>query len=290
MMAAVPAQEVVDPVFLYYLLIEAKLFQFAGGSALPFLRQSDLNEIEVKVPALPEQRRIAGVLTAIDHKAAHARETGNRCRQVCSQLFEQSFGHGWAAAFHAGRSPRGGNWGTLADIAALRYGKALKASERRGGHVSVVGSSGVVGQHDEAVTQGPAVVVGRKGTAGSVLWIGDPVWPIDTTFYATPTEGISLEYVYYALRAADLPHLTSDSAVPGLNRDAALDRAVVVPKSDDATSFTSAARPLLSLATTCDREAARLSDIRDALIPKLVSGRLRVAEDYLADAEEPVAV
>lgn len=287
MMAAIGDPTVVDPGFLLYLLIEAKLFRFAGGSALPFLRQSDLYEVEVLLPSLPEQRRIRGVLGALDEKVRHSQAMAARCRQICVLLFEHTFGHAWPAAFHSGRTPSGGEWGVVADLASLKYGKALTAADRRGGDVRVVGSSGVVGRHDVALAEGPAVVVGRKGTAGSVLWIDDSIWPIDTTFFATPVEGIGLEYMYYALRAADLPSLTADSAVPGLNRDAAMQQAVVIPECVSAEAFADATRPLHALAAACDRQADRVTAIRDALLPKLISGKARVSHAYLADLDEP---
>lgn len=86
----------------------------------------------------------------------------------------------------------------LGDFVELAYGRALPAAARHGGHVPVFGSAGVIGWHDEALVEGPGVVVGRKGNVGSVHWSDVSFWPIDTTFFVRTDE--SLLYVYYLLQ------------------------------------------------------------------------------------------
>ena len=108
----------------------------------------------------------------------------------------------------------------LGDIVSLKYGKALKQGDRRGGPVAVVGSSGVVGFHDQALSSGPAIVVGRKGSIGSVTWVPGDVWPIDTAYEAVPLgEGVDLRWLYWILSALGLKGMNKSAAVPGLNRD-----------------------------------------------------------------------
>lgn len=172
----------------------------------------------------------------------------------------------------------------LRDLLALRYGKALPANARRGGIVAVVGSSGVVGAHDEALVDGPVVVIGRKGTAGSVLW--SDAWPIDTTFYSAIRNGLDPIFVYYTLVHADLPHLTSDSAVPGRNREAAEDRRVRLPPAGLVGEFASTVAPLFAQRDALGVEADTLTSVRDTLLPKLISGAIRVPDT--SDVDEVI--
>ena len=112
-------------------------------------------------------------------------------------------------------------WGTatFGDVASLRYGKALSASERKGGVVPVLGSNGVVGYHDESLVSGPGIVVGRKGAAGTVTWIDSDFWPIDTTYYVDRKgEDSDIRWLYYAVSMLRLEKL-SEGPVPGLNRN-----------------------------------------------------------------------
>ena len=119
---------------------------------------------------------------------------------------------------------------TLGEFSPLVYGRSLPTDERNPmGNVPVVGSNGTVGYHDEALTEGPTIVIGRKGTVGAVHYIPIPCWPIDTTFFVTENDSALLRYKYYALRALGLDQMNSDSAVPGLNRSAAHARMLRVP-------------------------------------------------------------
>lgn len=275
--------------YAFHLLKTLDLGSFNSGSAQPSLNRNYIASIKVRVPAPPEQRAIASVLGALDEKIESNRKVAEKAWGVAGEVFGGLFGGDWAARRFAGRpAPPSGSWGELRELLTLHYGKALRADVRRDGATLVVGSSGVVGTHDQSLVAGPVVVVGRKGTAGSVVWVGADAWPIDTTFYAEPAEGLTPEFVYFALTACDLPALTADSAVPGLNRDAAYLRPVVVPTPPAVAEFQSAASPLLRLAQQMEAEAQMLAAIRDDLLPKLVSGRLRVS-DVADDVEGAVA-
>ena len=119
---------------------------------------------------------------------------------------------------------------TIGEFCPFSYGKGLPEHSRNPkGRIAVYGSNGIVGRHDTALTQGPAVVVGRKGTVGAVHLCLEPCWPIDTTFYIEFSDKIEARFTYYLLKTLGLEHMNSDSAVPGLNRAAAHARAITVP-------------------------------------------------------------
>ena len=93
----------------------------------------------------------------------------------------------------------------------------------------VIGSNGVVGHHDESLISGPGIVVGRKGSAGSAIWIDSDFWPIDTTYYVDKiAEDIDIQWLYYAISMLRLDKL-SEGPVPGLNRHSAAELAIRLP-------------------------------------------------------------
>ena len=119
---------------------------------------------------------------------------------------------------------------TLGEFTPFNYGKGLKDAHRNStGNVPVYGSNGIVGWHDEALTNGPTIIIGRKGTVGAVHYSPIPCWPIDTTFFVTGQDPELVRFQYYALKALKLDGMNSDSAVPGLNRDAAHARRMRIP-------------------------------------------------------------
>lgn len=123
---------------------------------------------------------------------------------------------------------------TLGDICEFKYGKSLPAASRVPGDVDVYGSNGVVGSHTRALTTGPTIVVGRKGSFGEVNYSPGACWPIDTTYYidetATP---VDLRWLAHLLPTLRLTELNRAAAVPGLNREDAYRRSLLLPPVEE---------------------------------------------------------
>jgi len=119
---------------------------------------------------------------------------------------------------------------TIGNFCPFKYGKGLPEKNRNtNGNVKVYGSNGAVGVHDQALVDGPGIIIGRKGTVGTVTFSPAPFWPIDTTYYVTvDSETRDLRYTYYLLKFLGLERMDADSAVPGLNRDAAHEKIIKV--------------------------------------------------------------
>ncbi len=108
----------------------------------------------------------------------------------------------------------------LGDICSFEYGKPLPEDNRLPGLYPVMGSNGRVGFHKEYLVEGPVIVVGRKGSAGEVIWESENCFPIDTTFYIKLKHNdIKQLYLFQALKALNLDKLRNGSGVPGLNRN-----------------------------------------------------------------------
>ena len=106
------------------------------------------------------------------------------------------------------------------DVCSLEYGKSLPKAKRIDGPFPVVGSNGITGYHNDYLVEGPAIVVGRKGSAGEVTLIEQNCFPIDTTYYVKRThpEESDLVYLYWVLKSLNLQDLRGGAGIPGLNR------------------------------------------------------------------------
>ncbi len=254
------------PRWVFHLFEVLDLSGFDSGSVQPMLNRNYVARLAVCVPPLSEQRAIAEVLGALDDKIAANTRVAQRARKLAEAEF---------VALSSTRTERS----TVGAIMKLEYGKALPTNQRTSGGVDVFGSGGVVGSHDKALVSAPGVVVGRKGTAGAVHWAPRAFFPIDTTFYVVPrSESISAIFCYFTLRSLKLAERNSDSAVPGLNRAEAESAPIMLPPVDALTGFTENATALFDLATQADSESASLAATRDALLPALMSGKLRVRD------------
>lgn len=118
----------------------------------------------------------------------------------------------------------------LKEIITLKYGKGLPERQRENGPYPIYGSGGVVGYHKEWLIKGPGIIVGRKGSIGTIYFESKNFYPIDTVFYVELlSDETNLKFIYYLLQQMNFKSLNSDAAVPGLNRDVAMKQLCYVP-------------------------------------------------------------
>ncbi|MCI0507045.1 MAG: restriction endonuclease subunit S [Gammaproteobacteria bacterium] len=169
--------------------------------------------------------------------------------------------------------PKGWEQKRIDDIMELAYGKALKSTDRLHGAVPVYGSGGVTGSHNKSLVDGPGIIVGRKGTVGSLYWEDRAFFPIDTVFYVRTNT--PLTFCFYLLQTLGLDRMNTDAAVPGLNRDNVY-RLPVVFNAEVAAAFDRIIEHLRNLMRTNAQQSQFLASLRDVLLPKLLSGDLYV--------------
>ncbi len=300
----VKPQPHIDFGFLYYRLKSLDINRTAIGSAQPLVTQGGLKIIQTLVPSLPEQKAIAHILGILDDKIELNQQMNRNLEAIAQAIFKSWFVDfdpvrakmegrqpaGMDAATAAlfpdsfedsalGEIPKGWGVKTLGEVLELAYGKALKENNRRPGDIPVYGSNGQIGWHDEKLVDSPGIVVGRKGNPGTVIWCPTAFFPIDTTFYVVPKDSIqSKYYLLYALRFQDLPSLSADSAVPGLNRNLAYMNHILVPPSKCLSLFDSYVQGVYEKIQANNEQSRTLATIRDTLLPKLMSGEIRVKE------------
>jgi type I restriction enzyme S subunit len=263
------------PVFLYYLFLSRDFLGhvdgISGGTSVQLNMQiGNLLSYEFTLPPLPEQRAIAAVLSSLDDKIDLLNRQNKTLEALAATL--------WRKMFVEDADPGWGK-GKLGDLLELCYGKALKEENRVPGEYPVLGSNGIVGYHNEFLVKGPGIVIGRKGTLGVVNYIEQNFFPIDTTFYIkSKTNSGKLFYEYFLLKTFALEDLNSDSAVPGLNRENAHAMEVNLPSLDVVIKYNTIAESLFSKKLTNSLQIRTLSTLHDGLLPKLMSGEVRVKQ------------
>jgi type I restriction enzyme, S subunit len=279
----------------------AVMSQILRQVAVSGITGSDLMELELVIPCLSEQCQAAAILGTIDDRIAFLRETNATLEAIAQALFKSWFvdfdpvhakqqglapagmDEATAALFPdsfeesaLGLVPRGWATGTVDSLMELAYGKALKATDRVAGVVPVYGSGGITGNHNESLSLGPSVVVGRKGTVGSLYWEDRPFFPIDTVFYVKAK--VPLTYCFYQLRLLGLEKMNTDGAVPGLNRNNVYRLTVVVPPREVLLAFDEIVRAIRDRILVNVMQAQTLATLRDTLLPRLISGQLRLPD------------
>jgi type I restriction enzyme, S subunit len=196
---------------------------------------------------------------------------------VESTAFDHLFPDGFEDSV-LGEIPKGWKVGKIGDALELAYGKSLAKKTRTSGQFPVYGSGGVSGSHNECLVTGPGIVVGRKGTVGSVYWVDTDFFPIDTVFYVKPRKGYSLRWIYGALQYVDVAHLAADSAVPGVNRNSVYEQKFLLPPIEATAAYEKLTCAFIGYCRSLTLENEKIQSTRDHLLPALLSGRLAVPD------------
>ena len=177
-----------------------------------------------------------------------------------------------------GDIPAGWSSQRMSNIATLHYGKALKKTERIDGPYPVYGSGGVTGSHNGYLVEGPGIIVGRKGSIGTIYWEDGKFHPIDTVYYVATKEEIPLSYLYYLMKTLNLPSMNTDAAVPGLNRDNVYRLEVLKPTQSILNRFDNHIATIRNGIQKNNNTIVSLVGLRDTLLPKLLSGEIPLPE------------
>ena len=268
-----PNIDYIDSKYLLYYLTNGEtkydLISRSTGSVVEHLNVKDIKDYPLTIiESLPEQRAIASVLSSLDDKIYLLHRQNKTLEAMAETLFRQWFVEG---------ADEGWEKGTLDDVIELIYGKGLKKEIRTGTGYPVIGSSGVVGYHSEFLVEGPGIVIGRKGTLGKVIYLWDNFFPIDTTYYIkSKVESTGLLYEYFLLKTLNFEEMNSDSAVPGLNRDIALSTEVNIAPLDKLSEFNQFTSTFINKLRRNVKQISTLEKLRNTLLPKLMSGEIRV--------------
>ena len=247
------------------------------------------DEIEIRIALLRETNATLEAIAQalfkswfVDFDPVRAKQQGltpEGMDKATAALFPDGFEES-----ESGLVPKGLEPIRLDSILELAYGKALKADARKLGDVPVYGSGGITGWHDAPLVNDPSIVVGRKGTVGSLYWESRPFFPIDTVFYVKTSQ--PLTYIYYLLQTLGLSEMNTDAAVPGLNRENVYRLKVPGAASKIVTVFDDVVRHLRTKMDHNTFKAQTLATLRDTLLPRLISGQLRLpeAQDQLEGA------
>ena len=108
---------------------------------------------------------------------------------------------------------------TLRDLVSLQRGFDITKAQQKEGEIPVFSSSGLSSWHNEAKVEGPGIIIGRKGTLGSVHYSDGDYWPHDTTLWSKSLNGNNPRFVYFALKCLGLERFNVGGANPTLNRN-----------------------------------------------------------------------
>ena len=127
------------------------------------------------------------------------------------------------------RIPSGWKDAILQDLVFFQRGFDITKDEQKPGDIPVVSSSGINSYHSESKSDGPGVVIGRKGSLGTVHYVPGPYWPHDTTLWSKDLNGNLPRFVYYFLHTLGLERYDTGNSNPTLNRNHIHGMGILIP-------------------------------------------------------------
>ena len=265
--------EDIVPRFLFFWMQSKEFLEQVEGTKgqtdmADYVNLADQRRMTITLPPAAEQRAIAELLGTLDDKIDLLRRQNQALEAMAETLFRQWFG-----------DDAGAHWteGTVEELFELQRGYDLPTQHRVDGSFAIVASSGYSGHHHEHKVKGPGVVTGRSGLIGQVFLVKEDFWPLNTTLYVKTFKRATPAFAYLFLKTMDLGAFNAGSAVPTLNRNHVHANATRLPPRDLIERFESIVAPLFDKIHFNTGQTRSLEALRDNLLPKLMSGKIRVA-------------
>jgi type I restriction enzyme S subunit len=282
-----------DSKYLFYVLYKA----YQDGIVNKFQQQTtgiinfQLAEYllyKTPFPPLPEQKKIASILTSVDEVIEKTESQIAKLQDLKTGMMQELLtkGIGPGGAPHTefkdspvGRIPVGWEVITLGELAALKRGHDITKSTMVAGCYPVVSSSGISGYHNEFTSKGPNVVVGRKGSIGTVHYMENDFWAHDTSLYVTNFFGNNEKFVFYKFSSMDLGQYGTKSGSPSLNRNDIHPLKIPVPPLGEQIRISEILSNFDTTSTLKLDNLKKLKAVKKALMQDLLTGKVRVKTD-----------
>jgi type I restriction enzyme S subunit len=284
-----PNPAAVDPQFLFHYLrspnARFSLMRRASGTTVSGIRQPELRAVQVPLLARSAQETVGQILDAVDDLIENTRRRVEVLEEMARAIYQEWFvqfrypGHDSATFVESALGPIPAGWdvGRVDSHFVLQRGFDLPAKEREPGVVPIIGASGRQGSHSIAKALGPGLTTGRSGTVGVVTYIPVDFWPLNTSLWVKEFRLSTPRAAYFLLSSLDLAQAASGAAVPTLNRNVVHALPVVCPPRALIEDWDSAARPIFDSMEALRLQSEYLAELRDLLLPKLVTGQVDVS-------------
>jgi type I restriction enzyme S subunit len=278
--------EEMDPRFLFYQIIgphsQSQIRGRASGSAQPQIPIRDFRDIELIIPLLSVQRRIAGILSAYDELIENSQRRVQILDAMARALYHEWFvefrfpGHESAPrmASPLGDIPQGWDVKHLDEMADIKGGKQLQKEEiHERGQFPVFGGNGIQGYSQKWTHQGFVVAFGRVGAyCGAIHWSYEGAWLNNNSSSVVPVQHDEL--VLHHLLGYNFAGLRGGAAQPFISNSALSGIELLHPDNALADKFCSLVRPMHLQQVALEKSIANLRRTRELLLPRLLTGQV----------------
>ena len=281
-MGFIPYDGMSDVRFIKYCfdLLQRDCKQISQGTAQDNLSWQKLSTIEFPAPPIETQHRIANILSAYDDLIENNRKQIKLLEEAAQRLYKEWFvdlrfpGHEHAKIVDG--VPEGWFATNINAVMTFHRGYDLTKNNMVPGKYPVVGSTSIIGYHNQYKISGPGIVTGRSGSLGEYQLIWGNFWPHNTSLYVSDMKGHHVLYLYGMLQTVDFSSLNNGGAIPTLNRNTLSNIAVLEAPKALQQEYVHIAEPYYQAMWREQQQILNLQEARDRLLPKLMSGEVEV--------------
>ncbi len=262
---------IIEPLYAYYwyaspFMIDT-IVNSDTGSTIPLINLSVLKSLPILLPSLTEQRDIISVLSNLDDKIDLLHRQNKTLEAMAETLFRQWF---------VEEADEEWEEGVLGDVADFNNGKSRPGSIENG-TVPIYGGNGILGFTSSSNTDGISIIIGRVGAyCGSLYIENKPIWITDNALSAKPKNEKHSSYLFYLLKSFNLNQMAEGSSHPLLTQTLLNSILVIIPSKAKIDAFCEFADSTLQKIFFNQSQIRILEKLRDTLLPKLMSGEVKV--------------
>ncbi|HOX83141.1 MAG TPA: restriction endonuclease subunit S [Chryseolinea sp.] len=273
-MVALRANEkVIDPHFLFAALrsseIQYEIKNLDVSGVIPHLKKSDFDKLLLPYPDLYTQKCIGNIYYVLSCKIDLLQRQNKTLSHLAETLFRQWFVE----------EKELGEIFELCSIASVSTGKGLKREEfTTNGEFPIIGANGEIGRTNKFLTDERLILTGRVGTLGKVYINENRVWISDNVLIIKPIEEKYFYPIYFSLLRIDFENMNVGSTQPLVTQNDLKKIELNLPSELKLEEFSNECSLFFRKINKNNKQIRILTQTRDALLPKLMSGEVRIFE------------
>lgn len=281
---------VLSSYLLYFLQWKKKyLLQLASaGATRNALTKSMIEQLEIELPTIEQQRKIAGVLDKIQEKIKLNQKINDNLLWQAQALYKDRFID--LKPFN-GKMPPDWQLGTVSEIIELHDSKRIPLSSRERANLTKIypyyGATSVMDYVDRYLFDGIYLLLGEDGTVVDdkgfpiLQYVEGKFWVNNHAHIITGKNGFTVETLYLLFSLTNVRSIVTGAVQPKISQANLNNVSVVIPSKAELSTFNSIVQPIFSQIRNLRAESDRLTSTRDILLPRLMSGEIDAANIQL---------
>ena len=265
----------------YYLSSPIAKGYFIGnqkGSSQQFLSLKQLRNLPILVADEPYMKYVVDVLSRYDSLIENYQKQIKLLEEAAQRLYKEWFVD-LRFPEHENTKivdgvPEGWEKKRITDLLEIKYGKDHK--KLLDGNIPVYGTGGIMRYANSSLYTGESVLIPRKGSLNNIMLVDGTFWTIDTMFYSIPKIENSAKIAYFYLCEHDMYSMNIGAAVPSMTINILNGMELLLPNANLRREFEKYVGDYYRLISSLQSQIRLLTEARDRLLPKLMSGEIAV--------------